>query len=53
MSSADRCQVLAIITGGLWYATENVGLAYITMALLWFAVINLTSDIRAARRKDI
>lgn len=52
MTAADRCQLGAILTGGLAFATGRVGLWYMTVALLWGAVMHLTGDIRQQRRQQ-
>src|SRR4051812_13042491 len=51
MTAADRCQVGAIITGGLALSTGAPVLWYTTALLLWGAIINLSVEIRAMRRK--
>lgn len=50
MSTADRCQLLAGVTGALALATGRAGFGYLTVALLWWAVIELSVTIRADRR---
>jgi hypothetical protein len=50
MSAADRCQVLAGITGALALATGVSWFGYVTVGLLWYAVIDLSVTIRADRR---
>ncbi len=50
MSTADRCQILAGICGALALATGRSGFAYITIVLLWWAVIDLSTTIRAERK---
>jgi hypothetical protein len=51
LSPADRFQILAGITGGIGLATGKPAFAYLTIVLLWFAVIELSTAIRAERRK--
>jgi hypothetical protein len=52
MTAADRCQAAAIVTGGLAVATDATGLWYLTAALLWAAIVNLTGTIRDTRRQQ-
>lgn len=51
MSTADRCQILAGITGGVWLASGVAGFGYVTAVLLWWTVIELSVAIRAGRKK--
>lgn len=51
VTTADRCQILAGVTGGVWLASGVAGFGYVTALLLWWAVIELTTSIRAERRK--
>lgn len=51
MSTADRCQILAGITGALGVATDRPRFFYVTIVLLWWVVIDLSTTIRAERRK--
>ncbi len=51
MSIADRCAVLAAVTLAIGWSEGRSDLLYVTIVLLWWAVIELSTQIRADRRK--
>jgi len=51
MTTADRCQACALVSGGVALATGAPWLWHTTVVLLWLAVMHLTGDIRSARRR--
>ena len=53
MSTADRCAVLAAVTMAVGWSEGRSDLLYVTIVLLWWAVIELSVAIRAARRKAL
>ncbi len=50
MSTADRCAVLAAVLGAIGLSEGHLGFLYLAMALLWWCIIELSTEIRAARR---
>ena len=51
MSIADRFAVLAAITSAIAWSEGRSSLLYVTIGLLWWTIIELSTEIRAERRK--
>ncbi len=51
MSTADRCAILAAITSAIGLSEGRSGFLYVSIVLLWWTVIELSTQIRADRRR--
>ncbi len=51
MSTADRCAVLAAVTLAVGWSEGRSDLLYVTIVLLWWTVIELSTTIRADRKR--